>query len=274
VRRLISTLVAIWMVGAGMAWAQAFPPNEAGVTMGHWHLNTRDIEANKKIFVTLGGTAMKAGNFDVVRFPGVIVYLHQNNAPPPTGGTVGTVVNHVGFIVQNTQQAVAKWKAAGLDVLPGGNGRTDQAFIVTPDQLRIEILEDKNQRFPIQHHHVHFNVRENQIPEIQAWYAKVFGAKPGMRGQNKAADLPGANLTFSATDMPTVTTKGRVLDHIGFDVQNLEAFTKKLEAAGIKLDRPYTKQDTGAALAFIYDPWGTYIELNERVKPVYVTVTQ
>ena len=114
-RRLISTLTVIWAMGGGMAWAQAFPPNETGVTNGHWHLNTRDIEANKKIFVTLGGTAQKAGNFDVVRFPGVVVYLHQNNAPPPTGGTVGSVVNHVGFIVPNTQQAVAKWKAAGIE---------------------------------------------------------------------------------------------------------------------------------------------------------------
>jgi predicted enzyme related to lactoylglutathione lyase len=65
--------------------------------------------------------------------------------------------------------------------------------------------------------------------------------------------------------MPQVTTKGRVLDHIGFDVKNLEAFTKKFEAAGGKLDRPYTKNpQAGTALAFITDPWGTYIELNER----------
>lgn len=271
-RRLISTLTVIWMLGTGMAWAQAFPPNEAGVTMGHWHLNTRDVDANKKIFVTLGGTAMKAGNFEVVRFPGVLVYLHQNNAPPPTGGTVGTVVNHVGFIVQNVQQSVAKWRAAGLAVLPGNNSRTDQAFVVTPDELRIEILEDKNQKFPIQHHHVHFFVPEASIKDIQAWYAKIFGAKPGMRGQNQAADVPGVNLTFSRADTPTVTTKGRVLDHIGFDITNLEAFCKKLEAAGIKLDRPFTRnQQTGGALAFVYDPWGTYIELNERPNAVYVT---
>ena len=270
-KRMILALWVLAILAPGTTWAQAFAPNEAGVTMGHWHLNTRDVEANKKIFVGMGGTAMKAGNFDVVRFPGVIVYLHQNQAPPPTGGTVGTVVNHVGFLVQNVQEATARWKAAGVEVLPGGNGRTDQAFVETPDKLRIEILEDKNQKFPIQHHHIHFNVPESAIPEIQAWYAKTFGAKSGMRGQNKAADIPGANLTFSATNMPTVTTKGRVLDHIGFDVRNLEAFTKKLEAAGIKLDRPYTKNpQTGGALAFIYDPWGTYIELNERPNPQYV----
>ncbi|MBI2186529.1 MAG: VOC family protein [Acidobacteria bacterium] len=270
-KRLIAILTTAWLAGTGLAEAQAFPPNEMGVTMGHWHLNTRDIEAHKTIFVTMGGEAMMAGNFQVVRFPGVIVYLHQNNVPPPAGGTVGSVVNHVGFIVQNTQQAVARWKAAGLEVLPGGNGRTDQAFVVTPDGLRIEILEDKNQRFPIQHHHVHFNVPQAQIKEIQSWYAKHFGAKAGMRGQNQAADLPGVNLTFSATDMPTVTTKGRVLDHIGFDVKDLAAFVKKLEAAGVKIDRPFTPNNQGGGLAFIYDPWGTYIELNQRPNTVYVT---
>ena len=179
-KRLISVLWVILILAAETAWAQSFPPNEAGVTMGHWHLNTRDVEANKKIFVAMGGTAMKAGNFEVVRFPGVTVYLHLNpGAQPPAGGTVGTVVNHVGFLVQSIQESTAKWKAAGVPVLPGANGRTDQAFVVTPDELRIEILEDKNQKFPIQHHHVHFFVPESSIREIQAWYSKVFGAKIG-----------------------------------------------------------------------------------------------
>jgi catechol 2,3-dioxygenase-like lactoylglutathione lyase family enzyme len=270
-KRLIFILWMSWVVAGGTVSAQAFPPNETGVTMGHWHLNTRDVETNKKIFVAMGGTALKAGNFEVVRFPGVIVYLHMNaGAMPPTAGTVGSIVNHVGFIVQSVQEATARWKAAGIRVLPGNNNRTDQAYVVTPDELRIEILEDKNQKVPIQHHHIHFHVQESVIPEIQAWYARIFGAKPGMRGQNKAADLPGANLTFTKAETPTtVTTKGRALDHIGFDVKNLEAFCKKLEAAGIKLDRPYTKNEqTGAALAFIYDPWGTYIELNERPNPL------
>ena len=67
-----------------------------------------------------------------------------------------------------------------------------------------------------------------------------------------------------------MTTKGRALDHIGFDVNNLEAFCKKLQAAGIKLDRPYSKNANGVGLAFIYDPWGTYIELNERPNAVYI----
>ena len=42
---------------------------------------------------------------------------------------------------------------------------------------------------------------------------------------------------------------------------NLEEFCKKLETAGIKLDRPIEKRQDGSKLTFIHDPWGTSIEL-------------
>jgi catechol 2,3-dioxygenase-like lactoylglutathione lyase family enzyme len=273
VRKSILILSLVSGLAASTAWAQPYPPNPEGVTMGHWHLNSRDIDANKKIFVALGGTAIKAGDFDIVRFPGVNVYLNiRPGSPPASGGTVGSVVNHVGFLVPNVQDSVAKWKAAGVDVTPGSNGRTDQAFVLTSDGLRIEILEDKNQKVPIRHHHVHFFVPETAIPDMQAWYGKLFGATPGMRSSFKTAYVPGAELAFSKTSEPTVTTKGRVLDHIGFDVNNLDEFLKKAEAvAGVKPVVPASKNPTnGVSLAFIADPWGTYIELNQRPNQTYL----
>lgn len=267
-----------WMIGlalaaslmSGTAMAQLAPPNEMGVTNGHYHMNSKDIEANKKILTAMGGVAMKNGNFEIVKFPGVFVFLNQANAPAATAGSVGSVVNHYGFLVPNVQEAMAKWKAAGVPVVPGGNGRLDQAFVTTPDGMRIEILEDKAQTVPIKNHHVHFALPESEIPKARDWYAKTFGGKPGMRGQNVAADLPGVNLSFSKSDTGGAlpTTKGRVLDHIGFDVKNLEAFCKKLGEMGVKVDRPYVKNPNGVALCFVYDPWGTYIELNERDTPL------
>jgi len=79
---------------------------------------------------------------------------------------------------------------------------------MTGEGLKVEILENKSQTIPIQHHHVHFYVAESVIPEMQAWYAKHFGAKPGKRGRNQAADVPGANLTFTKSDKPTIPTRG------------------------------------------------------------------
>ena len=169
-------------------------------------------------------------------------------------------------IAQNVQGSVARWKAAGVRLVR----QRRQDYVTTPDGLKIEILEDKQQSVPIRHEHIHFFLPEAAIPESQAWYAKTFGAKPGLRNQAPVADVPGAQLRFAKTATPAAPTKGRVLDHIGFDVKDLQGFIKKLEAAGIKMDRPYTPTDNGGALAFITDPWGTSIELNERPNPVYL----
>jgi predicted enzyme related to lactoylglutathione lyase len=121
---------------------------------------------------------------------------------------------------------------------------------------------------PIRHEHVHWFVAESAIPEVQAWYVKHFGAKAGLRNEAPVADIPGAQLRFNKSATPTVTTKGRILEHIGYDVTDLRATLKRLEAAGVKIDRPYSQNPSGDALAFIYDPWGTYIELNERKNPL------
>jgi len=68
--------------------------------------------------------------------------------------------------------------------------------------------------------------------------------------------------------MAVAGTKGRSLDHIGFEVKNLEVFCKKLEAAGVKLDQPYHKApNANLSLAFITDPAGTSIELTEGLDP-------
>jgi catechol 2,3-dioxygenase-like lactoylglutathione lyase family enzyme len=270
--RLFAALLLTSALTSGAAWAQPFTPNEAGVTMGHWHLNSKDIEVNRKIFVGMGGTSPAGPGIQRAIFPGVVVNLNPGApSPPATAGTIGSVVNHVGFVVQDVQASVAKWKAAGVAVLPGGNNRLDQAYVETPDGLRIEILENKAQKYPIQHEHVHFFLPEAQIAQSQAWYAKIFGAKASVRNNAPVSDVPGVQLRFNKADTAQAPTKGRVLDHIGFDVKDLAAFIKKLEANGIKLDRPYTKNEqTGAALAFITDPWGTYIELNERPNPAYI----
>jgi phage terminase large subunit-like protein len=57
------------------------------------------------------------------------------------------------------------------------------------------------------------------------------------RARNNApvADVPGVQLRFNKAEVAQAATKGRVLDHIGFDVKDLQAFIKKLEANGIKL---------------------------------------
>ena len=65
-------------------------------------------------------------------------------------------------------------------------------------------------------------------------------------------------------------TKGRVTDRVGFEVKNLEAFCKALEAKGITLTTPYRKVPglNNIGVATITDPWGVSIELTEGLDKV------
>jgi len=262
-KTLIAGVFLASTMAAAPAFAQYAPFNETGVTMGHWHLVSHDVEANKKLFVGMGGRDISRGAAATVQFPGARINLNLGNEPPGKGETVGSVINHVGFIVNNVQARVAEWKAAGVPVLPGNNNRLDQAFVVTPDGVRIEILEDKAQSEPVKNEHVHLFVTEAEIPKAQAWYAKTFGGKAGTRNNAAVVDgIPGVQIRFAKADAAQAPTRGRILDHIGFDVKDLPAFIKKIEAEGIKLDEPYRKiMGAGAAITYITDPWGTRVEL-------------
>jgi catechol 2,3-dioxygenase-like lactoylglutathione lyase family enzyme len=260
---LFTALLLASTLAAGTAFAQPAAFNEVGVTMGHWHIASKDPEANKKIFVGMGGKLFMPGGQPLMMFPGVYINLTLGNEKGD-GRTQGSVINHVGFIVDNVQQRVAQWKAAGVAVLPGGNNRLDQAFVETPDGVRIEILEDKTQTVPIRNEHVHFSLPEAEIPKAVAWYAKTFGGKPGTRANAPVVDAPGVQLRFAKADTKQAPTRGRVLDHIGFDVKDHPAFIRKIEAEGIKLDEPVRKAPSGSTITYITDPWGTRIEIIER----------
>jgi catechol 2,3-dioxygenase-like lactoylglutathione lyase family enzyme len=261
-----SLFVALLLASAltvGPASAQPAPFNQVGATMGHWHLASKDIEANKKIFLAMGAKLYNPGGNPLIMFPGVYINLNLGTEKGE-GGTQGSVVNHVGFIVDDVQKRVAEWKAKGVKVLPGGNGRLDQAYVETPDGLRMEILEDKTQTVPIKNEHIHLSLPAAEIPKAQAWYAKTFGGKAGTRNNAPVVDLPGVQIRFAMADAKQVPTKGRVLDHIGFDVKDHAAFVQKITAEGIKLDQPVGKSATGSTITYITDPWGTRIEIIQR----------
>ena len=280
---VILSLVVLWPTAASRA--QLLAPNEVGVTMGHVHLNVRDLEANKRFWALLGGTPLKIDGTEVMKFPGVFVFLTPGTPPDgggppanlqvicgcPSDGFEPGVINHLGFLVRDFDDYMARFKAADLKMkgIPGTGRRQILAF--TPDNVALEIAEGKSIAFPIANQHFHFFAPAfvAEYPHrvvafsMFAWYAEMFGAKLPSGG-NVLAELPGANLRFSSTPLPTVPTKGRAVDHIGFEVTNLDAFCKKLEARGVKFDKPYSKsRHDGFASAELTDAWGTSIELTE-----------
>src|SRR5216117_3879289 len=148
------------------------------------------MDAQKKFFVdTLGGKLIKVGqnNQEIIEFHNVLIFFRPMQAP--TGGSIGTTVNHIGFSAPDLKPLVAKIKANGFkmittdsvaanvkvtDDIAAASPTTNIAFALGPDDVKVEFVEDKSQKLPIQLHHIHFFSQQNT--QMQAWYAKTFGA--------------------------------------------------------------------------------------------------
>ena len=260
-RNTIQFLLASALVFSRME-AQLAPPNNVGIAMGHLHLNAKDPAVQKAFWVDyVGATPAKLGPLDVYRLPGAIVFV---NKAEPTGGTEGSVINHVGLRVRDLKAYVAKAPAANVKIVAQSD---KQAMLLAPDGIRVELTLDAESSVPVAMHHIHFYVPD--VDAAKKWYASVFGAIPGMRGKFEAADLPGVNLSFSKAETALAGTKGRALDHFGFEVKDLVGFAKKLEASGTKFDVAYRSVPRlGIAIAFFTDPWNAYIELTEGLGQV------
>jgi catechol 2,3-dioxygenase-like lactoylglutathione lyase family enzyme len=257
-------LVSLAVAFVGIAQAQLPPPNTAGVTMGHVHLNVSNVEAQRKFWVDLfGATSLKREGLQGVKVPGMLILFTPKN---PTAPSEGAVIDHFGFKVRNTEEFLKNCRDAGFVTRPAFRGVEGfpNAYIDGPDGVKVEIQEDSARTGPPEPNHVHYLVKD--VAGLRDWYVKTFGAVARKRGTLDTADISSMNLTFQAIrdDTPRPATKRRALDHVGFEVTNLEAFCKKLEADGVHFDVSYRKiAALGIAVAFLTDPMGGYIELTE-----------
>ena len=266
----IPQAVLVFVLAAAPAFAQlGEPANDLGVRLGHIHLTVKDVDAQTRFLTEmLGGTSVKNGPLSMIQFPGVLILLRQGD---PTGPPAGSIVDHFGFVLKDINAARAKWKAANVKYTIGATN-PNQGYVETADGIRIEVFGDPSLPGPVGMDHIHMLLPRADIPAIQAWYEKVLGGLPGKRktvarsGVTDCVYFHRFNVSFSTSDMRGSPTKGRSLDHIGFEVKNLDEFAKKLEASGIKLDSaPWQIPNSQIKIAFLTDPWGTYIELTENL---------
>ena len=245
------------LTSAELVRAQLPAPNGAGVSAGHLHLMVRDPAVHKKIWVDLfGAQVVTSGSVELLKLPGIFLVLDRGE---PAEGSIGSTLDHSAFRVKDLAATSAKLKAAGIPLT-----RDDSLEIVAnfPDKVKIEFYPAPALAVPIEHFHVHFYTAD--VDGLRAWYTKHFGAAMPTATNANAMGVPGMSFSFRRTDAAQAATKGRSLDHIGFEVRDLEAFCKKLAADGVTFESPL--QDIpgiGLKIAFLIDPAGTRIELTE-----------
>ena len=261
--RPLLTAVAILSL-VSPAYAQLAPVNDMGVTYGHVHLNVADIDASMLLFAEhFGGEIVVKGSLHTVKFPNFLLAFSGNE---PTSGSGGTVMDHFGFKVRDIEPVLAGWQAAGLETqepFVGAEGYQN-AFVITPEGLRVELQEDPQLPMKAIGYHIHFLT--DQSESLMNWYADHFGAEIHPRGRiQTSANVPGMNLSFGNCSGGGCTpTQGTAIDHVGFEVDNLEEFVAQLQARGVEFTTPYRYiESLKLGIAYFVDPAGVRVELTE-----------
>src|SRR5262245_43719807 len=109
-KAILASVLILTAAFAILAAGQLAAPNAAGVSLGHIHLYVSDVAAQQKFWATMGGVPTANQRLEMIQFPGVFILLRRGETK---GGTVGSIVNHIGFVWKDLPAAMAKWQTAG-----------------------------------------------------------------------------------------------------------------------------------------------------------------
>ncbi len=257
-------LVAVFtLLLCTQASAQLASPDAQGLTYGHVHLNVTDIEAHTRIWQDyFNGELVQRGPITGIKLPNLVILFTERE---PTMGSRATFMDHFGVKVRDIDSFLADWEATGLEmgrIFTGAEGQSN-AYVTFPDGVYVELQEDQSLHEEITGYHIHFYSENPQA--LLEWYSELLGSEIKPRGSiGTTTNVPGMNLSFSMARDLRQATEGAAIDHIGFEVTDLEAFCRTLEARGIEFDVPYREIPAiGLAIAFITDPDGVRIEFTE-----------
>jgi catechol 2,3-dioxygenase-like lactoylglutathione lyase family enzyme len=257
----------------------------------HVHLNATD-PASAIEFYTSRFKARKesfAGLGDAVWTGDSWLLFTKVDAPPPSELLSG--IWHIGWGAQDMRSTYRQQLARGtrfatsitdISDMVGGNRPFFYAYVDGPDHALIELNTARHHNFG----HVHLFSADP--PAAGAWYAKQFGFRSFPRTEQRVyRDVqiaPAAFVTAGHVSMiiyPVqyrgggfVSTRGRVIDHLGFGVDDLDATLARMRNDGVKvLSQPRTLADGRIRFALVEGPDQVAIELIQDATPRPAAVT-
>ena len=193
-------------------------------------------------------------------------------SPRSSGGSDGSVIEHLGFSVTDLAATMTALTAAGAKVVEPMKdvpGLYKTAMIESPWGTRIQLVQDRDL---LGLHHV--QLRTPDTDGMYSWLIDKFGGeRTKIKGQIDAvkyAGIPGFTTVYivaaKGTSVPSI---GRAIDHIGWRSMGtinetkamLEGKTVQLTSQPVPLSLP-----NGPSINYFYvaGPDGTRIELVER----------
>jgi catechol 2,3-dioxygenase-like lactoylglutathione lyase family enzyme len=196
----------------------------------------------------------------LLTFPGIQLLLTEGD---PVASSGDTSANHIAFSVRSHEDYRNRLRAVSAAFVID-NEDAGQILADLPDGVRVEFLVDENQAEPIVFHHLHLSA--NELEPLRNWYLDVFGAQAGERNGMPSALLPGGRVDLiSARGGEPLPTEGAAIDHIGFSVQDLDAFVADLQRRGIGTEGEGSLPAGNLRALFLTDPVGTRIAVTEEL---------
>ena len=239
----------------------------AAVPYDHIHLTASNAEEAVDWYVKhFGGKAgaFNRGDADRVEYPINRVFYDELSViffeREPTGGSVGTGVDHIGFSMADVKQTAAA-------VIADGGAQIGEflefagmeiAFVEDPWGTKIELINDPETRGL---HHIHLSSPD---PEATlTWYQNIFGGEvSNWKGVLPALNYSDVWLMIGQSDEDITPTLGRSMDHLGWAADDLDEFGQNLLSNNVE----FTMDPTpfrGIRISFIEGPEGVRIEVVE-----------
>jgi len=237
------------------------------VPYDHIHLTASSAQEAVDWYVKhFGGTAgrFNRGDADQVEYPVDRVFYGEISViffeREPTGGSVGTGVDHIGFSLSNIQEVIDLAVADGAeqigDIIEFSG--MEIAFIEDPWGTKVELINDPDTRGL---HHIHLTSPDPA--SALEWYQEIFGGElVQWKGALPAINYSDVWLMAAQARGQIVPTEGRAMDHLGWAAENLDDFEKVLALNDVEFKmepRPFR----GIRISFIEGPDGVRIEVVE-----------
>jgi len=281
--------VAIFALSCASSFAQTVPDAH----FHHLHLNATDPKADIEFYTTKfdAEKASFKGLTDAVWAQKSWILFNKVAAAPPS--EVVSTIWHFGWGAEDMNGAYQKQVDSGtkfatpltdISDIGGGTemGRFFYAYVLGPDGALIELNTANH------HHFGHIHLLSANPVAAGEWYAKHFGVKPRSSAQvHMYRDVQiGPSSSFIMDNVSVIiypmeyaisshmpgwenrktfeSTKGRVVDHIGISVENLDDAMTRLRKDGVTVtDEPKSIAGGKVKYAFIEGPDKMRIEIIE-----------
>jgi len=250
----------------------------------HLHLNTTDPAAAIKFYTTKFDCEQRQFlDHDAVWTQQSWLLFNKVKSAPPWQLT--SAIWHFGWGAEDMQSTYQQQLAQGtrfatpitdISDMVGGNRSFFYAYVDGPDHVLIELNTARHHNFG----HVHMFSADP--PAAGAWYARQFGFRSFPQNEKRIyRDVQIAPAAFVTADHVSmiiypveyrggtiVSTRGRVIDHLGFSIDDLDATLARLRNDGVKVTaEPRSIADGRIKFAFIEGPDQVAIELLQDATP-------